>query len=401
MVKKIMGNPIPARVRLAFTRQNILRFLTIIFAFSAPLGYATAGLFFFILAFPFIYWKYKREDPSFSFLGQLMLPIVALIFSSYLSAFFGTDPKKSVLFTTGLVLMAVTGIAAGRVFVKDKKFFFALAMPLSLVATTLMGFVAIWQYFFLAPGRRATAFTGAPNRLGTLFLIFGLLGVVFLFDRVKKHRWVLIPYGLIILLAMGTTLSRAAWVGAVGGLFLFSFYKKFSKKPLLVILIIFVLAGTFFFLQPKWYNRFLSIFDLEENMIRIDLWHAAYHIFQDHPLTGTGLGNFPGLLPDYAGNSIKTTQPTPHNFFFNILSDMGLVGFAAFLWLMCKVSAMAFFLWRYGDLFEAGVVITLAAFFINELFTHNLYTSQVGAIIWFLLGALSMFVQERKLQPVP
>src|SRR5690554_7429896 len=44
-------------------------------------------------------------------------------------------------------------------------------LPLSLVATTLMGFVAIWQYFFLAPGRRATAFTGAPNRLGTLFLI--------------------------------------------------------------------------------------------------------------------------------------------------------------------------------------------------------------------------------------
>ena len=71
MVKKIMGNPIPARVRLAFTRQNILRFLTIIFAFSAPLGYATAGLFFFILAFPFIYWKYKREDPSFLFWANL------------------------------------------------------------------------------------------------------------------------------------------------------------------------------------------------------------------------------------------------------------------------------------------------------------------------------------------
>lgn len=47
------------------------------------------------------------------------------------------------------------------------------------------------------------------------------------------------------------------------------------------------------------------------------------------------------------------------------------------------------------------VVVTLAALFINELFTHNLYTTQIGFVIWSLLGALSMLYQERKVRTVP
>ena len=81
----------------------------IVFALSAPLGHATTGLGLFFLAFPLIYWQYKKEDPSFSFFGQLLPPLVALILASYLSALFGTHPQKALPFTTGLVLMAVTG----------------------------------------------------------------------------------------------------------------------------------------------------------------------------------------------------------------------------------------------------------------------------------------------------
>ncbi len=395
-----MGNPSLIRVKPVFTRRNILRFLMIIFAFGAPLGHAAIGLFLFFLTFPLIYRQYKRENPSFSFFGELMLPVVALVLSSYLSAFFGTDPKKAVFFTTGLVLTTVSGIVAGRVFLKDKEFFFVFAMPLSLAAITLTGLVAAYQYFFLEPGARATAFIGAPNRLGTLLLIFGLLGVFFLLDRAKNRKWALIPYGIIVLTALGTSLSRGAWLGTAGGLVLVLFHKKSGKKLPFVILTIFVLAGLLFFLQPQWHERFLSIFDLQGNMVRINLWNAAYRIFQDHPLIGTGLGNFPAVFPDYMEGPVKNTHPTPHNLFFNILSDTGLVGLAVFIWFAAKVSAMALFLWRYGDLFEAGVVITLAALFINELFTHNLYTVQIGGIIWFLLGALSMLYQEKKLQPV-
>lgn len=399
-----MDNPNPAKTEPFFSRQVLTRFLMIVFALSAPLGHATTGLGLFFLAFPLIYWQYKKEDPSFSFFGQLLPPLVALILASYLSALFGTHPQKALPFTTGLVLMAVTGIAAGRVYVKDKKFFFTFAMPLSLAAIGLSVFVAIGQYFFFDPGSRATAFTGHPNRLGTLFLIFVLLGMAFIFDRAKKYQWLVIPYAVLILLGLGTTLSRAAWLGTAGGFVLFflhSFQKNSNKKLLFFILIISVLAWGLFFLHPQWYQRFLSISDLQNNIIRINLWKAAGRIFQDRPLTGTGLGNFPEVVLDYAGDLLKKTQATPHNIFWSILSDLGLVGLAAFFWFMWKAAAMAFLLWRHGDLFEAGVVITLAALFINELFTHNLYTSQIGAIIWFLLGALSMLAEERKPRPVP
>lgn len=144
------------------------------------------------------------------------------------------------------------------------------------------------------------------------------MGAAFLSGRVEKHRWILLPYGVIIQLALGTTLSRTAWVGTAGDLLLFSVHKKFGI----------------------------------------------------------------------------------HNLFLNILADTGLAGLAAFIWFMGKVLTMVLFLWRYGDLFETGAVVTLAALFINELFSHNLYTVQTGGIIWFLLGALSMLYQERRLQLV-
>src|SRR5690606_8412572 len=114
------------------------------------------------------------------------------------------------------------------------------------------------------------------------------------------------------------------------------FHKKSGKKLPFVILTIFVLAGLLFFLQPQWHERFLSIFDLQGNMVRINLWNAAYRIFQDHPLIGTGLGNFPAVFPDYMEGPVKNTHPTPHNLFFNILSDTGLVGLAVFIWFAAK-----------------------------------------------------------------
>jgi O-antigen ligase len=399
--KGVLETPVSAKTEPLFSHRNFTRLLMLIFAFSAPLGHAAIGLSLFILAFPFLYRQYKRDEPTFSFLGEFMPPLVGLVLSSYLSVLLGTHPQKAFFYTTGLVLTAGTGIAAGRTFAKDKEFFLTFFMPLSLAATLLTGFTAIGQYFFLAPGSRATAFTGGPNILGTLILIFSLLGMAFLYDRTEKYHWLVIPYGIIAWLGLGATLSRAAWLGMAGGLILFSFHRRIRKKLFFVILIISVLAGIFFSLQPQWYNRFLSIFDPQMNLDRLSLWDAAYRIFRDHPLTGIGLGNFREILPDYREAPPGKTQPTPHNLFLNILSDMGLTGLAAFIWFMGKVAVMARFLWRYGDLFEAGVVVTLAALFINELFSHNLHTVQTGGIIWFLLGALSMLYQERKLRPVP
>ena len=177
-----------------------------------------------------------------------MPPLVGLVLSSYLSVLLGTHPQKAFFYTTGLVLTAGTGIAAGRTFAKDKEFFLTFFMPLSLAATLLTGFTAIGQYFFLAPGSRATAFTGGPNILGTLILIFSLLGMAFLYDRTEKYHWLVIPYGIIAWLGLGATLSRAAWLGMAGGLILFSSQK--NQEKLFFVILISCLAGSFFLATP-------------------------------------------------------------------------------------------------------------------------------------------------------
>ncbi|TDD93865.1 O-antigen ligase family protein [Actinomadura rubrisoli] len=84
---------------------------------------------------------------------------------------------------------------------------------------------------------------------------------------------------------------------------------------------------------------------------RYNLWAAAGRIWEDHPLTGVGVKNFPAYRDTYAtielSSGSETEDPvngyvrqpllSPHNQYLLVLSEQGTVGFAGFAVLVAAI----------------------------------------------------------------
>jgi O-antigen ligase len=69
---------------------------------------------------------------------------------------------------------------------------------------------------------------------------------------------------------------------------------------------------------------------------RIEAFRIAWKMFEDSPLTGSGLGNFNG---SHYGSEIGVMLKYPHNILIEFLSELGLIGFGfltVFLWAVLR-----------------------------------------------------------------
>lgn len=359
------------------------------FAITAPTGNAALGLLILLLFCYFLYGyvTYDGEKP----LGLMRLPAHFFLGAILISSFFSIIVKESLIYTLGMALMVYLGLLGGRAAVKERRFFLSFMMPLFLISSCIAALLALYQYFVLDISR-TYAFLSYTNRLGALLLFFGFLCSGYLF---LHHRWILFPYGALILLAMGTTLSRAAWVGTGAALSIIGLSRR-SKGTLIILLLVFLFFGFLFNYQPHWLRRFMSIFRYEQNMDRIELWKAALHIFRDNPITGSGPGTYPLMQEDYReGSRSRSIHASPHNIFLAVLADTGLIGLLALGFLLLQSLYMSILLLKGGDSLDMGLVAALGGILFNEIFSQGLYTMQVGTIIWFALGMLSGLYDRR------
>ena len=91
---------------------------------------------------------------------------------------------------------------------------------------------------------------------------------------------------------------------------------------------------------------------------RLQLWSAATRIIASHPFVGIGPDNFRLAYGPFAG--IATPDPRTHsnNMYLEVLTGTGLVGAAAFVWLLWRVG-------RTVDAANVGAVCALAAIVIH------------------------------------
>jgi len=63
---------------------------------------------------------------------------------------------------------------------------------------------------------------------------------------------------------------------------------------------------------------------------RVTLWHAAWKMFCDNPLTGVGYNNFRGYAPRYLDKDIGKVLLV-HNQYLEVIAEMGLPGLLAYV----------------------------------------------------------------------
>lgn len=120
---------------------------------------------------------------------------------------------------------------------------------------------------------------------------------------------------------------------------------------------------------------------------RLILFRTAVNMWRDTPVTGAGVGTFFTRSTDYGSAEIDKILVTgrlkenAHNYFLQMLAELGVIGFAAFVALL----ASALWFGRHAVWLAAGVVTFLA----TSLTGHPQLVSNAVMPFWLVFGALA------------
>lgn len=185
---------------------------------------------------------------------------------------------------------------------------FSLLVIIVSVATS---FIAICQwlnieshipYVLKLLGNRPYGNFGQPNNMAT-FLIIGLLGCLYLYEKNKVTIWLLLPSAIIILFTVALSQSRTSWI-VFPFLFIYWIIKKFKKQKrfgfiqgLLWCVGFFVIAGVILPFATSLIEAWSSA-DVTEastlverassGYLRFNIWSQMLLAVQQHPWLGYG-----------------------------------------------------------------------------------------------------------------
>lgn len=225
---------------------------------------------------------------------------------------------------------------------------------------------------------------------GQLLLITCVAGGIALAAR---RRWRLLGavVALVGILAIACTFTRGAWVGL--GVALIVMVALLRPKLLPALAIVAVLAMV---LSPAPFRqRAMSILDPRDrsSLERTYMWRAGVHMFFDHPLTGVGLQDLKPIYERYRVPEANESVGHLHSVPIQIAATLGLVGIAAFAWLVVGLFRAAA-----GGLAEdrhrrglavglrVGATAALAGFLVAGLFEWNMGDEELLYLLFSLVG---------------
>jgi hypothetical protein len=193
-----------------------------------------------------------------------------------------------------------------------------------------------------------------PNDASGISIITSVYGLNFLdiFTRTRKNYF----WATVILAGLGTACStillaasRGAFLalaGAVGVLILWLALQKIhlplrekvsSLFPYIVIMLMLLVVGILVLTSKVQGGQF----SVGENIVvsRLALLQGGISILMDFPLTGGGLGSFPGLYSQYILVIPYYSILHSHNMFLDVMIEQGVIGGLSFLILFFSCTA--------------------------------------------------------------
>ncbi|MBI2439399.1 MAG: O-antigen ligase family protein [Candidatus Moranbacteria bacterium] len=204
-------------------------------------------------------------------------------------------------------------------------------------------------------------------------------------EKRKKFFW----WAGILLFADILTFSRGGYgglfVGAIVFFVLFLITTMQIRKTIFFGIVSCCVFSFLFFLSPAG-TRFLSSFSPDDtsNSERVRLWREAGVFFFEHPVLGTGLGNYPLAVKPTA------TYREPiyvHNLYLDIIVETGFVGVALFAGLFLVVARVIWKRWLYEkNMLYLGVLTALFSFATHSFFETVLFSVHVLPVFLLLLS---------------
>jgi len=246
---------------------------------------------------------------------------------------------------------------------------------------------ALWRFLRT---ERITVLQTDPNAAGSFYALYLVAAVLFvLWGRrwwMGAATWPLLGLGLHVAQSRSAIVAASAVLGIVAMRTLLRGHRLIVASVVAVA----VAAGAWltFFSTTDTHATFGQAVE-----VRAELARVALRIARDHPVFGVGIGEFVAASRDYIGPELIAMFPpaahgeNAHNNLLQILSELGITGFAAFVWLL--VAGMG----RAGPSGPAyartAVIAGLVAFVLTALAGHPLLQFPVAVAFFLALGIAS------------
>lgn len=215
---------------------------------------------------------------------------------------------------------------------------------------------------------------------------------------------------------VGLVLSfgRMAQASMAIGLLAFGFLKRARKYTLfaVVIMLFFVFDSEIMKPYLSKYQDMVSIQDvLHASSLekRFGGWEGALGMFNDHPLTGVGIGRYIDEYPDYASQYYAAyaggyvSMISAHNIFLNYLAETGMPGFLILVTIFIDIVRRGIQLLKEGKQdysFKFSLLISVLVFLINNLFDGITfaYVKEIdkGLVFWSIAAVIISYNMVNK-----
>jgi len=329
---------------------------------------------------------------------------LALLFYIVLSAIWSASPFVTLYSAMQLILISLFAVACSSLF-SIKYLFNLIYMVFSFIILSSFVFVVFFPDYGVDLYNGESAFRGVfveKNKLGQILTYYFLLSVFFV-----KLR--LLPIGVFIiavfLLAGNKSMTALLLTLSIPCVLLFSRYYIGNKSNIYInsvaISVLFLLFFSVFLVN---YYDILNFLGKDPTLTgRTDIWELGYYAFIDSPFLGYGYNSFWSSSALYGGEFIQWVLfwgPTSmHNGWFEILLQLGGIGFVLFMVFFLSVFKLSIFYLNSADLKSFGKVLFVffAMMFFWSLMQHNLFRHQAFTHYMFYVFFSATFFYKHNL----
>jgi O-antigen ligase len=250
-----------------------------------------------------------------------------------------------------------------------------------------------------SPYIRLQGYYQNPNHLalGIVLVWAYILGFSVLESSGRKRQILNLLVLLVATVALISTYSRSAWMGALAALAFSLFYSKSKKLWYASTAAILFLTIAVKFNLFGLYKRLIYSFNMAPTgaqSSRFTVWEVSWNIFLDNPILGVGLENSSRLYSEYyerLGFSGSSIVGHSHNQFLDIISGAGVLGltfylaifFSAFKFLHSAFSSHQNVL---GQKLALGGQLAIIALMVSSLTDSPFRLHEVRNFLLILLG---------------
>ncbi len=236
-----------------------------------------------------------------------------------------------------------------------------------------------------------------PNVFATLFFVpIAVTTSIFLSELRYKWRIPALLTTLGLLAGLASTYSRSAWIATAFMLLMLVIYYRQYKMMIITFLLVMVVIMSIPELRNLTLNivdRLLNIFagsEDDSSRIRILLGMAAINMFFDSWMMGIGFRGFPEYFTNYFNLQESIGVYEPHNIIYEVLAELGIIGFGLVLLFMFAIYKKASQNFRmsgteHDRIIAATLIASLTAFVIFYQFYGGAF---VSTNMWAVIGLI-------------